>query len=397
MSDTDYLSSALDKVSDLVDDALNSKNFQDLGESVGRAVKSATDGAKGAVRGFAEGFAGNEERQDAGRPALNINDYFAPEKSSIGPKIAAVIGAAGAFLFGLTTIGAVLAAFHGGSIMVATAITAGVITACNVMVVLWGFRKAKRTDRYNAYRRMLFPRLYMNVSEIAKNVGISEEETVRELGNWIADGSIRQGHFDENRTCIIASDELYAQYQTLARRETEEKKKQYAREQAESAIAPEVRDMLDKGHAFLAELDSADDKIRDESVRGNVLRMEEVIRKILEEVQKRPELAPKLAMFMTYYLPTSVKLVKAYADMENQPVRGDNIVTSQKEIADSLGTINDAYENLLDSFFADTAVDVASDISVMKTMMKQQGLTEDDLSAVGRAGRDAAEHQIAAH
>ena len=100
MSDTDYLSSALDKVSDLVDDALNSKNFQDLGESVGRAVKSATDGAKGAVRGFAEGFAGNEERQDAGRPALNINDYFAPEKSSIGPKIAAVIGAAGAFLFG---------------------------------------------------------------------------------------------------------------------------------------------------------------------------------------------------------------------------------------------------------------------------------------------------------
>ena len=155
--------------------------------------------------------------------------------------------------------------------------------------------------------------------------------------------------------------------------------------------------MLDKGHAFLAELDSADDKIRDESVRGNVLRMEEVIRKILEEVQKRPELAPKLAMFMTYYLPTSVKLVKAYADMENQPVRGDNIVTSQKEIADSLGTINDAYENLLDSFFADTAVDVASDISVMKTMMKQQGLTEDDLSAVGRAGRDAAEHQIAAH
>ena len=45
MSDKDYLSSALDKVSDLVDDALNSRNFQDLGESVGRAVKSAADGA----------------------------------------------------------------------------------------------------------------------------------------------------------------------------------------------------------------------------------------------------------------------------------------------------------------------------------------------------------------
>ncbi len=389
MSDSDYLSSALDKVSDLVDDALNSRNFQDLGESVGRAVKSATDGAKGAVRGFAEAFTGNEERQDTKKPALNINDYFAPEKSSIGPKIAAVIGAAGAFLFGMTTIVAVIAAVHGPSIMVASAVVAGVITACNVAAVLWGFRKAKRTDRYNAYRRMLFPRLYMNVSEIAKNVGISEEETARELGSFIADGSIRQGHFDENRTCIIASDELYAQYQTLARREAEEKKKRYAREQAESAIDPEIRDMLESGHTFLAELDRADDRIRDENVRGNVLRMEEIIRKILEEVQKRPDLAPKLAMFMTYYLPTSVKLVKAYADMENQPVRGENIVTSQKEIANSLGTINDAYENLLDSFFADTAVDVASDISVMKTMMKQQGLTEDDLSAAGHANMQA--------
>jgi hypothetical protein len=35
-----------------------------------------------------------------------------------------------------------------------------------------------------------------------------------------------------------------------------------------------------------------------------------------------------------------------------------------------------AFEKLLDSMFEDTAWDISSDISVMKTMMQQEGLTE---------------------
>ena len=66
--------------------------------------------------------------------------------------------------------------------------------------------------------------------------------------------------------------------------------------------------------------------------------------------------------------------------MDAQPVGGQNIRKTKKEIEDSLDTINTAFENLLDSFFQDTAWDIASDISVLHTMMAQDGLMKKDFA-----------------
>ena len=110
--------------------------------------------------------------------------------------------------------------------------------------------------------------------------------------------------------------------------------------------------------------------------------MERIVTRIFAEVRKDPSLAGNLNMFMDYYLPTTIKLVEAYESMDQQDIPGENIRSAKAEISDSLDTINDAFEKLLDSFFADTAMDVSTDISVMKTMMKQEGLADDDLSAM---------------
>jgi len=74
--------------------------------------------------------------------------------------------------------------------------------------------------------------------------------------------------------------------------------------------------------------------------------------------------------------------------MCDQPIQGENIKTAKAEIENSLDTINDAFENLLDSFFEDEAIDLSTDISVMKTVMKQQGLTPSDLKAEKPASED---------
>ena len=78
---------------------------------------------------------------------------------------------------------------------------------------------------------------------------------------------------------------------------------------------------------------------------------------------------PDLKKLMDYYLPMTVKLLNAYAEMDAQPVQGDNIRAAKKEI-----------EDLLDSVFQDTAMDVSSDISVLNTLLAQEGLTDDELS-----------------
>ena len=41
-------------------------------------------------------------------------------------------------------------------------------------------------------------------------------------------------------------------------------------------------------------------------------------------------------------------------------------------------------EKLLDALFQDTAWDLSSDISVLETMLAQEGLTEDGLKSAGR-------------
>ena len=77
---------------------------------------------------------------------------------------------------------------------------------------------------------------------------------------------------------------------------------------------------------------------------------------------------------MEYYLPSTVKLLVAYQSLDEQPVQGENIRTSKTEIGQTLDTLNEAFEKLLDSLFEDVAWDVSSDISVLHTMLAQEGL-----------------------
>ncbi len=81
---------------------------------------------------------------------------------------------------------------------------------------------------------------------------------------------------------------------------------------------------------------------------------------------------------MRYYLPTTLKLVQSYQEFDTQPVQGENITQAKTEIAQALDTINAAFANLLDSLFADDALDISTDISALETMLKQEGLTGSD-------------------
>ena len=107
-------------------------------------------------------------------------------------------------------------------------------------------------------------------------------------------------------------------------------------------------------------------------------KMELIVQKIFERAGEHPEVIPDLKKLMDYYLPMTVKLLDAYEDMDGQPVQGENITASKKEIEETIDTLNIAFEKLLDSIFRDTAWDVSTDISVLHTVLAQEGLTEDD-------------------
>ena len=75
-----------------------------------------------------------------------------------------------------------------------------------------------------------------------------------------------------------------------------------------------------------------------------------------------------------------VLCLSTYADMDAQPVQGANIENSKREIEGTLDTLNRAFEKLLDELFQETALDVSSDITVLQTLLAQEGLTDDELT-----------------
>ena len=118
--------------------------------------------------------------------------------------------------------------------------------------------------------------------------------------------------------------------------------------------------------------------------------MELIVQKIFERAKAHPEIIADLNRLMDYYLPMTVKLLNAYEDMDSQPIQGENIASSKKEIEDTIDTLNVAFEKLLDSVFEDTAIDVSSDISVLNTVLAQEGLTEDELTRMRREAKEKA-------
>ena len=96
-------------------------------------------------------------------------------------------------------------------------------------------------------------------------------------------------------------------------------------------------------------------------------------------MKANPDQVGQLRRFMNYYMPTTEKLVRAYQQMDGETILGQNMTRAKKEIAETLDTINEAYEKLYDSMHIDIVMDVSSDISVLKTMFAQEGLSKDEL------------------
>ena len=175
--------------------------------------------------------------------------------------------------------------------------------------------------------------------------------------------------------------QLYRQAEDNSKRLREEAEKE-RREQG--YVSAELKEVLDKGSGYVKLIREVNDDIPGREVSDKLEKMEKVVTKIFETVRENPEQADKLSMFMDYYLPTTAKLIMAYRDMDKKEVQGENIITAKQEIENTLDMINEAFEKLFDSMFKEQSLDVQTDIDVMRTMMKQQGLAPNELDLLRR-------------
>lgn len=249
-----------------------------------------------------------------------------------------------------------------------------------------------RIRRFRTYIRVLGKREYCNIQELSKAVKKNARYVARDLEDMFSRGWFLQGHLDEQRTCLIVSDGMYRQYlQAEAQRKQIEREAEVSgldgqdKREAEASglggtkLPPEVQRVIVEGDTYIRKIHACNDAIHGEEISAKISRMELLVNRIFHRVEQNPESVDDIHKLMEYYLPTTVKLLEAYQEMEAQPVAGENIRSSKKEIEATLDTLNVAFEKLLDGMFQETAWDVSSDISVLQTLLAQEGLTDDGL------------------
>lgn len=248
-----------------------------------------------------------------------------------------------------------------------------------------GISLLKRTNRLKRYLKTVGSSQFCPIDMLVRDSGRDKNFVLRDLQKMIRKKVLPGAHIDDQKTCLMLTDEVYNQYLYVQQREKEKQQRQeelkkQRQEQAKQdeqlfAENPELAAIIRQGREMIEQIRRSNDKIEGEEISAKMDQMETIAKKIFEQVQEHPEKLPDIRRLMNYYLPTTLKLLNAYEEFDSQPVQGENIRSAKQQIEATLDTINVAFENLLDKLFTDEVLDVSSDITVLETMLKQEGLT----------------------
>ena len=77
-------------------------------------------------------------------------------------------------------------------------------------------------------------------------------------------------------------------------------------------------------------------------------------------------------MFLNYYLPTTEKLLNAYIDINEKEIEGTSIKNAKRDIEHAIDMLIVSFEGILNQFYEEQELDIASDISTMELLIKQE-------------------------
>ena len=407
-----------EEIKQTIQDAIDTKDYSRLNQMVSDTVNHAMDCVSAGIKnggwyrdpktgqplygnkkntGSRSGAENQGYRPNQGPKMSEMRNYSQNHPVPVTPrylkgtsvKIGGTFLAATGAVFGLTSvifliitlIGSVITAFDVVSGLIIGIFAVAFISFAVMTYV--GVDMVRTVGRFRQYVSVLRDREFCDIKEIASATGRDVRKVLKDVKKMITKGWFCQGHLDEKESCLMVSEHAWNQYTALMedmkQRKAEEQAAQKKMREEYDRLSPEVQKIVQAGDEYVRRIKAANDAIPGEVISAKISRMELLVDRIFDRVEQNPDSVNDMRRMMDYYLPTTMKLLEAYEELDAQPVQGENIISSKKEIEDTIDTLNIAFEKLLDSLFQDTAWDVSSDISVLHTMLAQEGLTEDGL------------------
>lgn len=128
---------------------------------------------------------------------------------------------------------------------------------------------------------------------------------------------------------------------------------------------------------ILAQLRECDEKIANEEVSIQIRRIEKAVANIYDTLNEQPMAVNKVRKLFSYYLPTLFKLFDSYDKLEDITYKGEQVNKTITQIEHAARIGAEAIEKQYDLLYSDHAMDISSDVEVLETLMKQQGLLDE--------------------
>ena len=386
----------------------------DIGKA---AVHAANYGIGEAAKAFRQGRAGSGTTTDdaAGMPGWFRQIFAKPEPTPVESiRISAkkrysagctllAVGITFAVIFGLGTLGCliglgtispaalgdvVVSATEGGGILM-TGTDYVMNTAYNVLGIVssvlglatagFGWMTACGAARMKAGRQMGQFADYADSVDYHKGLPVSmladlthqtKKKALKKLRRYINKGWLAAWLDEKTEKLYLTVEDYRAAQETAAAPQA----------QPQPEPAPEQREEtplnLETARRFAAVLEQEKQLMQDELARDELDHMQKTAYAICDWLEAHPESLPKARRFAEYYIPTTLKLLYTYNDVQGQ--QGENAENIRRDIAGILHTLNQAFDNLYDNLLSDVAMDVSSEIAALQGMLANDGLTGRD-------------------
>ena len=237
-------------------------------------------------------------------------------------------------------------------------------TAVGLGLLGAGLLKRRTVHRYRGYLAMIGSHKVMSVSALSSATGSAPAKVRDDLEDMLDDGFFPKGFLD------YGSDRLVVDGNGL---------EEAPAPQAEPQSAPKA----EEEDAILAEIRAVNDAVANEKVSAQIDQIGTITAKILDYQRSHPDSAPQLHSFLSYYLPTTLKILRAYGQLESQEVSGENITAAMARIEGMMDKVVEGFEKQLDLLFQGDAMDITADVAVLERMLANDGLSDQEGLTLG--------------
>jgi len=142
-----------------------------------------------------------------------------------------------------------------------------------------------------------------------------------------------------------------------------------------AGVTPELLEttMKEGGEKVKALVDCSKD-IKDPAVRAKIASIIEVINRIFANFEKDPKDIKQAKQFLSYYLDTSITIVRKYRDLSAQNVRSPEIASTLAKAELMLDSIEKAFEKQHARLLRDDAMDLDTEIQTLEQTFNAEDL-----------------------